>query len=484
LRKLLVCALALCGLAASAQAADLGLDSMRDPLPDALTFKGVTVYGAIDVGYAYQTHGAPLSGAGPAPLNFDMFGSPQNNKAISTIASNGLSQSFVGVKFEESIGMGWTVLGKAETGFVPTSGEVADGCATLVRNFGKDVFHQVSAGDSSRCGQFFNGPLYVGVSNAAYGTLTVGRQNSLDIDLLANYDPMALSYAFSLVGFSSTVGGGVGATEDARWDNSVKYIYQYGPVHASVMYADGGQDTSIHTGAIAGGAGFTWRGFSADAVYTKENGAIRASTPSVLTFGDKSIAATGTDISAWTVGAKYTFDVPSLGFGSLKDGGCGFKDDCAGAKLTFFGGYQRSDSANPTDLIHVGDTTVGGYTFSSVDNNAFTTDKILQTVWAGAKYELPSGWSFTGAYYHFDQGSIVSDGLTCAQKTAKVTVGEKVGSNCSGNIDMGAFLVDYAFNKHFDVYGGVNYSTADGGLASGDLQNNSFLFMTGARLRF
>jgi predicted porin len=485
LRKLVICALALGGFAASAQAADLDAGGLKDPLPDTLTYKGVTIYGAIDIGYAYQTHGAPLSGADPAPLNFNMFGSPQNNKPISTIASNGLSQSFIGFKVEEAIGMGWTVLARGETGFVPTSGELADGCASLVRNFGKDVFHQASAGDSSRCGQLFNGPLYVGVSNAAYGTLTIGRQNSLDLDLLANYDPMALSYAFSLVGFSSTVGGGVGATEDARWDNSVKYLYQYGPLRGSFMYADGGPDTSIHTGAVAGGAGFTWKGLSVDGVYTKENGAIRSSTPSTavgLPFGDKTLSAVATDISAWTAGAKYTFDVPGLS--GWIDGGCGLKDDCAGAKLTIFGGYQRSDSANPTDLIHVGETTVGGYTFGSADNNFFTTDRILQTAWVGAKYDLPTGWSFTGAYYHFDQNSFISDGKTCAQKSAAVTTGNKAGSNCSGNLDMGSFLVDYAFNKHFDVYGGVNYSTVDGGLASGNLQDNSFLFMTGMRLRF
>ena len=55
MRKLLICALALGGFAASAQAADLSVDSMKDPLPDTLTYKGVTIYGTIDVGYAYQT---------------------------------------------------------------------------------------------------------------------------------------------------------------------------------------------------------------------------------------------------------------------------------------------------------------------------------------------------------------------------------------------------------------------------------------------
>jgi hypothetical protein len=169
--KAIVCALALAGFASAAQADGINLGSMKDPLPDSITFKGVTVYGAIDMGYAYQTKGVPLSGVAGAPLNFVLAGTTPNRMPVSTVASNGLTQSFVGVKVEESIGMGWTVLGKAEIGFLPHSGELADGCASLVRQYGKDVYHQDSNGDSSRCGQTFNGPLYVGVSNAAYGTL-------------------------------------------------------------------------------------------------------------------------------------------------------------------------------------------------------------------------------------------------------------------------------------------------------------------------
>jgi predicted porin len=474
-RKLLICALALGGFAASAQAADLGLDSMKDPLPDALTYKGVTVYGAIDVGYAYQTHGAPLAGSAGAPLNYTMFGATPNNKAISSIAANGLSQSFIGVKAEESFAPGWTVLAKAETGFQPLSGELIDGCATLVRQNGRDIFHQTSQGDSSRCGQFFNGPVYAGVSNSAYGTLTAGRQNSLDLDLQAAYDPMGLSYAFSLLGYSGTAGSGVGATETARWDNSVKYVYQYGPFHASAMYAQGGQDTSIHTGAGAAGVGFTWKGWSVDGLYTKENGAIRAATPTDLKFGDKSLSGTAVDIEAWTIAGKYTMDL----------GGGGWKDYGPGAKLTFYAGYQQSDTNNPTDPIKIGDTTIGGYQFSTVNNNAFVTTRTYQTYWAGAKYET-GPWSFTSAYYHIDQNSFVSDKGNCKDTTASTAgkPGVRIGATCSGNFDMGSFLVDYAFNKHFDVYAGVNYSTVDGGLSSGFLATDSTLFLTGARLKF
>src|ERR1700751_4652205 len=112
-----------------------------------------------------------------------------------------------------------------------------------------------------------------------------------------------------------------------------------------------------------------------------------------------------------------------------------------------------------------------------VKNTNVYTAKILQTAWAGAKYELPSGWSFTGAYYHYDQDSfLASSGTTsqgtvsnCQQASAAVTTGKKVGANCAGTLNSASFMVDYQVNKHFDVYGGVQFSEVDGGLSSGFL---------------
>ena len=54
----------------------------------------------------------------------------------------------------------------------------------------------------------------------------------------------------------------------------------------------------------------------------------------------------------------------------------------------------------------------------------------------------------------------------------------------AGTVNDGSFVVDYQFNKHFDVYAGVNYSAIDGGLASGYLANNNTSVVTGARLKF
>lgn len=506
MRKLLICALALGGFAASAQAADLSIDSLKDPLPDTISYHGVTIYGTVDVGYGYNSNGAPASGNLYAAESFMEYGNKMGREAFSSLTNNALSQSQIGVKVEESLGMGFVGIGKIDTGFNPAYGTLADACQSLVVNNGKNVNNWTVAGDGSRCGQAFNGQAYAGLSNSSYGTLTVGRQNTLDMDVMSAYDPMAMSYAFSLLGYSGGPGAGIGDTETARWDNAIKYVYQFGPVHAGGMYASGGQDSSIQNNAYGANVGATYKGFSLDAVYTKENGAVSmgsqgysntyvtgqtyyaAGTCNPGAAGGASGSATGgnvctnglnatiTDNEAYTVAGKYVYDL-----------GGGYKDEGSSSKLTFFGGYQHSELTDPSKSVAVGSTTIGGYQMVTVNNSPYNAgqSKILQTEWAGAKYEV-GAWAFTGAYYHESQNSYNSPTAANCQSQPNSTTGNAIKSNCSGDINVVSGLVDYAFNKHFDVYGGVTWSSAAGGFTSGfansTLQDTSVL--TGLRLKF
>jgi hypothetical protein len=69
---------------------------------------------------------------------------------------------------------------KLETGFQPTTGRLTDGPKSLIDNNGRANADKVTAGDSARAGQPFQGAAFGGVSSAMLGTLTFGRQNSLD----------------------------------------------------------------------------------------------------------------------------------------------------------------------------------------------------------------------------------------------------------------------------------------------------------------
>ncbi|MGO8954105.1 MAG: porin [Rhodomicrobium sp.] len=445
MKRIIICALALAGFAAAAQAGDLDIGSVKDPLPGTISWHGVTIYGTVDVDYAYQTNGRP-NGSIVSDLEYTPFMPTRNytGQQMSTITANALEQSKIGVKIEENIGYGWEAIGKTETGFNPMTGELSDGCSSFVQNAGIPYNQQTSTADSGRCGQAFNGVAYAGVSNASYGTLTVGRQQSFQLDSLAAYDPMALSYAFSLFGYSGT-GAGSGSTEAARWDNSVKYVYQYGPVHAGAMYSSGGDGTGLYGTGYGFNVGGAYKGFSADGVYTKENAAVNLLTTANDTPGNPLSAAISNN-ETWSVMGKYTYDF-----------GGGFKDEGPGSKLTFFAGYEHIDQSNSNDPVS---EAAGGYAINP-DNNYFTKDKILQFAWTGAKYELPSGWSFTGAYYYVDQSAFVSD------NTKICTAGGATRLQCAGTYNQVSFLIDYAFNKHFDVYTGVTYAIAADGLAAG-----------------
>ena len=263
---------------ASAHAADLGNTGLKDPIPDNMSWQGVTIYGTVDVGYAYQTHGVPLNGAFYPGLEYNLSGSKNANKTISSLAENGLEQSKIGVKVEEAIGYGWLAVGKLETAFNPLSGELGDECLSMIQNNGRPYQDQTANSDGSRCGQAFNGPAYGGVSNPLYGTLTLGRQQSLELDSIAAYDPMGLAPAFALMGYSGGPAAGFGSTETARWDNSVKYVFAYGPAHAAAMYTNGGDGTAIFNGAYGFNAGAIWKGFAIDAVYTQTKGAVVSSS--------------------------------------------------------------------------------------------------------------------------------------------------------------------------------------------------------------
>lgn len=505
-------ALALAGFAAAAQADGIDLDSMKDLIPS-VSAAGVTIYGTIDVGAAYSSHGVPASGAFYPGADYTIYGSRFAGPAIATITNNALSQSVIGVKIEEGFGDGWVALGKLETGFNPISGELADACASLVRNNGKLYSQMDNNGDGSRCGQAFNSVAYGGVSNASYGTLTLGRQNSLMLDGLATYDPMALSYAFSILGYSGTPAAGIGSTETARWDNSLKYIYQYGPLHAAAMYTTGGQDTPMFGQGFGANIGGSYGGFSIDGYYTAEFGAVNASsfanpayTSNPMNVFPSSTACTAgincpynelvgtiTDNEAWSVMAKYTMNL-----------GGGLKDEGAPDKLSFFTGFVWIDLSNPDhpQSFYNGYNTIGGYQLFTLgptgglvpgdpgyaavaaNDRAFGSDKIENTEWAGVRYDFAWGLSLTGAYYHWGQDAYLNNKGQNCQTASKALVGNPTPSNCAGNFNQVSFLADYTFNKHFDVYGGVSYTDIGGGLASGFLNNNMVTVASGVRLRF
>ena len=145
--RTLTLAFALAGLAVPAYAGDLETGGLKDPLPDTLSWHGVTLYGTIDVGYAYQNHGVPSGASFPQVLEYNIWNAKNANKTILTPAADALSRTNIGLLIAEDIGAGWQAVGKAATDFNPLSGELADGPASLLRNYGVPLANQTANGE-------------------------------------------------------------------------------------------------------------------------------------------------------------------------------------------------------------------------------------------------------------------------------------------------------------------------------------------------
>jgi predicted porin len=438
---------------ADAMAADLPYKAaVKAPAPinDDLCWHGVCVYGDIDVGLSYQQHGAPQSSLAGAPL--DYLVSKNGNGSNFGAGANMLSTSFIGLRGKQEIADGLYGVFNLQTLFNPISGNNANGIGSVAQNNGLLLAQQNSLGDSSKAGQMFNNAAYAGISSPIWGTVTYGRQSALSSDLIVNYDPISGSNAWSVITYQGANGGG-GDTEDRIWDNSFEYRLNVGPVRlaAETQLRNGGNSGTGN--AFEGNIGVDYMGFSFDVVGGKVYDGVTVAPLSpaqqlslattAVPTGLGALAATISDNTLFQAAARYTIGPVKL-----------------------FAGYEWIQYANPNNPLTPGAFIEGGYTVFAPNNTNFTTDKVLQTVWVGAKYSATRDLDLTVAYYHENQNSFVN----ASNPTGTCTTA--ISAACSGTLDAVSFVADWRFARHMDLYAGIMWSQVQNGLASGFLQTN------------
>lgn len=430
-----------------------------------LTWNGITLYGTVDIGVEYVSHGAPLSQTWSPGL--PSFIQNFSNHSILSVNGNGLSQSKIGISGVEPLfGFGdWNGVFRAETGFNAWDGRLVDGPGSLAANNGKANAVKTSAGDSSRGGQAFNGVTYAGVSSKTYGTLTFGRQNGLMLDLLGKYDPQLQSQAFSPIGLSGT-SSGLGDTESGRLDSSLKYNLQVGP--ARFAYVHGfGSDGHWPQNSNEFTIGMDMAGFSIDALYGLVHGEVAAaslSAANIVTLNTapqplpgwnlaNTLAATVSDNTGYSIQMSYN----AKEYFPVK----------------FYGGWERIKYNNPSHPDPVGTLMEGGYVMGIVSNTAFKIQKILQISWVGARWSATPKLDLTAAAYGYNQKSFAANGCT-----------DNSATSCAGAMLDISLVSDYHFTKRFDSYAGVNWSRVQDGLSSGFLFTSEYSPMVGVRYNF
>jgi predicted porin len=418
----------------------------------ALTYMGVTLYGTVDVGLAYLTHGAPLSQTWGPGLPY--FVQNFSNHSIFSAGPNGLSQSKVGLSGVEPLWGDLSGVFRLETGFQPTSGRLTDGPASLVADNGRAAATKISAGDSSRAGQPFQGAAYVGLSSPSMGTLTFGRQATLMSEALAKYDPQLQAQAFSPISLQGTAGG-FGDTQDRIFDSSAKYVLNIGPMHIAAIH-EFGSDGYVPEQSNEFSVGADIAGLSVDAIYGVIHGAVAAASltaAQVPTVPLGSLAATISDNTGYATLARY----------DMKEW----------IPIKLYAGWERIKFNNPSHTIPVGTQDIGGYDLSIVNNAAFNIQKILQISWAGLRYTPIPQLDVSLAYYQYNQKSFLANG--CRNLSS---------ASCAGELHDASWVADYHWTKRVDTYAGVNYSLVQNGLGSGFLFTSDWTPMVGVRFNF
>jgi predicted porin len=432
--------------------------SAAGPADDGLTYRGITLYGIVDLGLQYQTHGAPLSDYFPAGSS-DIVQPNSNHSTLGVTPSN-MSQSKIGLQGVEPLYADWSAVFRLETFFNPQSGEISDGLKSLVQNNGRTTAQKTTGLDTSVAGQAFQ-QSYVGFSHKEFGTLTFGRQNTLLADGVAKYDPNYASQAFSVIGLSGTAAGG-GDTQDRRLDSSLKYVANYAEfMHFGAQYKFSGATGSANT-VVEANLGAEAAGASIDAYYVNAKDAISASSLSAaqvallpgLGFSvNNSLAANVSDNTSFSVIGLYNFGAPKM-----------------------FAGYEHIRFANPSTPLAAGFDDIGGYKLAFVNNTAFPNDKILQVYWAGIRYTVIEALDLVGAYYGYHQNSYgVGANAGCSSNIA---------ATCSGTLEGISFDADYRLSKRFDTYAGIMFTGVHDGLANGYIHSTDMNPTIGVRYKF
>ncbi|WP_158793018.1 hypothetical protein [Granulicella sp. L60] len=469
------------------------------PASDSLTWRGITIYGAYDIGLGWVSHGLPENG-----YNYEGASLVNRNgyEHRFLVAPNNLQQTGFGIRGKEQFAPGWSVVFNASTGINPQSGLLANASKTDIVNNGLPRSSYSYAIDGARAGQPFNDEYYGGVSSEKFGTLTFGRQRSLGTDVMLLYDPAGGSYAFSYIGYNGTMAGG-GDTEDSRWDSAVKYRITYGPAHLAAMYkfADGNggcfsasatwtaatcTPETAHNNAYAGDVGASHKKLSADIVYQHYNQAISVLNP---LLGPQSVTqsyqSTTNSINTNPINGANLISTDETLYGIVTDnnailGTVKYTWD----QFKIFGGFEYIWQNNPHDPLGVGASDQGGYILSGVEDNNLDTEKILRVWWTGVKYAYDSKTDITFAWY----GQLQNNFRT--PQTCSAAAGYR--ASCAGALNEGSLYANHHFTKRFEGFTGLAYSFVYGGMAIAIphgpgvpyLHNSNFAPVIGGRFTF
>jgi len=417
----------------------------------------VQIYGVADAAVGNVQNSLNVDPQFPASVNpySPIKASQAGVGATSGLFNGGISPSRFGIKGDMDVGSGVKSFFVLESAINVTTGQLSNAGAALATN---GRLATTDAANSSIDGQLFSRQAYVGLADRDLGSLAMGRTYAPIFDVTVAYDPVQASQLFSPLGFSGTLGGGGGVSEDTRVDNSLKYTNKFGNFNVTGQYKFGGVASAGSQGSAFGGqVGYdngqygVQLGFESfqDAI---KGGSASAATPtaSVNVFpletnspiGANQVAVTVYNTNAFMLAGKYKLN-----------------DD-----VTLKAGYESYTLGAPTTVLST--ANYYGQSVQSVTNFS-AASQTTNVYFIGGDYNITPKMNVAAGYYDVS-----------LQQSADL--GQKSGDQTYVSV-----LLDYHFTPMLDTYAGAMFAQYSGdAYPSASYYTSNQIFAVGARFKF
>jgi predicted porin len=394
-------ALALAALAAVSTAAQADIGYSNEHVDFAL-------YGILDAGIGSLEHSYSGSSVFASTVNpYNLNSSPNSWTGLYT---GGISMSRIGVKGEVNLDNGVKAFAKAEAAVNVTSG--------VLSNNGQSLYNDINGlktanGASAVNGQLFSRVAYIGVAQTTLGSIQLGRTTNFSLDQVVQYDPVQAALLFSPLGFSGGIGGGLGATENTRLDNSVKYENRIGYVDFGLTAKFAGSKSDASAGSGFGAMlGFSNGPFSIKGTYLKTSNTVAWATQySNVVAPDPNLQIENT--TGYMFSALYKID----------------------DQATIKAGYEYATIEAPSNPNLTRITDYYGMFLPNAAVNA-TGQQHFGTGWIGGDYRFTSAFDLAIGYFNIN-----TDNSPEVNKEYRASAY--------------SLLADYNLGKSFDTYVGV-----------------------------
>ena len=372
------------------------------------------IYTLLDDSVAHIEHSLPPSDV--HTFGFNSYNVPAQDQGSRWAVVSGAEQmSRYGLQGSETFSNGFSGFFRLEGAINTASGQIANNGKSVLNN-ANDLSTISSA--SAINGQAFSRAEYVGISYPLVGSIEFGRTVAFSTEQVSEFDPLHASGLYSPIGYSGTIGGGLGITENSRLDNSIRYEDKIGDVSLGVQYKLGQTDSSeaAEVGSVLEGmVAYRAGPFSVELAGSKAR-----NTPALsykLFTNDVGLRVSDSD--GFMLTGKY--DVTS--------------------RIAISAGFEHTDQTIPSSSNNWSAQITSYYNMpiaGLVTAKAFAStwgQAPIRTVWAGVGYRLTDAFTISAGYYNVNN--------------------ESNSHNDQYTIQQFGIIPSYALNEHFDVYAGL-----------------------------